>query len=255
MDPSGFSSERPHVRPIMPECAKHPSSCASWSGTVEGYHYSWDLIKDSETTHLGDIYYYTFLSTGPVINWGGASGPSQSGMGGPGEGSRGANDGRDGAREDSEPPEAPQTQPCTGIAGAVQDFTGGDNGQGWGEWWDSTKPNYSDTMGFDVASIGDYGVGLDTPIAMGTAPFVAQTWGGITPGQALSQVVAAARATIKTPGLIGFRTPLQLTATVGASWLWNAAVAKVSYRVGVAAGSGLRAGANQVATYACSKQD
>lgn len=72
------------------------------------------------------------------------------------------------------------------MAEAVQDFTGGDNGLGWGEWLDSAKSSYSDTMDFDVASIGDYGVGLDTPIAMGTAPFVAKTWGGVTPGQALS---------------------------------------------------------------------
>jgi len=179
------------------------------------------------------------------------SGASGSGgeLGGSGSGGRGA-----GAPEGSKE-EEPQSDPCNGLAGAVQEFTGGDNGLGWGEWWDSTASNYSDTIDFNVMSIGDYGVGLDTPIAMGAAPFVAQTWGGVTPGQALSQIVAAARATIQTPGLIGFRTPLQLTATVGASWLWNAAVAKGSYRVGVGAGSGLRAGVNQLVTYACSKQD
>lgn len=108
-------------------------------------------------------------------------------------------------------------------------------------------------MDFDVASIAGHGIGLDTPVSMVSAPFVASTWGGVTPGQALSQAVAASRAAVRIPGQIGIRSPLQLIGTAGASWVWNAIVAKGAYRVGAFAGSMLRAGVNQAATSACTE--
>ncbi|MCW5571685.1 MAG: RHS repeat-associated core domain-containing protein [Steroidobacteraceae bacterium] len=254
IDPSGFNGERKRFK-VKPVNAQSQGESTSPPPLELVYV----LGRREVSSGTRSIY-------GPFINGpGGTSGRGGDGGGGGGGGggwNPGSNQTPDSSTEEEQPleevvveGERPQSQPCTGMAGAVQDFTGGDNGLGWGEWLDSTKSNYSDTMDFDVVSIGDHGVGLDTPIATGTAPFVAKTWGGVTPGQAFSQVVAAARATIKTPGLIGFRTPLQLTATVGASWAWNAVVANVSYRVGVGAGSALRAGVNQLATYACSKQD
>jgi RHS repeat-associated protein len=143
-----------------------------------------------------------------------------------------------------------QKPPCAAWAQAVQDFTGGDTNQ---DWWSDAKSNYNETMNFDVLSVSGHGVGLDTPVSMAAAPYVASTWGGVTPGPAVSQAVAATRAAVRIPGLIGFRTPLQLVGTAGASWLWNALVAKGAYRGGVFAGSMLRAAVNQAATMACTK--
>jgi RHS repeat-associated protein len=141
-------------------------------------------------------------------------------------------------------------KPCGDWVRAVQDFTGGETE---GSLWDDLKSNYGETMNFDIANVAGYGVGLDSPIAMGTAPFVAQTWGGITPGQAVSQAIAASRAAVRVPGLIGIRTPLALFGTAAVSWAWNAVVAMTAYRAGVAVGSAVRAGANHAATLACAK--
>jgi hypothetical protein len=149
----------------------------------------------------------------------------------------------------------PQSEPCTGLAEAVQEFTGGDNGLGRAAWLDSTASNYNQTMDYSFVNTWDHGVGPDTLVAAGSASYVASTWGGVTPGQAVSQIVAAGRAAIRTPGLIGIRTPLSVTATVGVSWAYSAVLANAIYRGGVVTGSALRAAVNQLATHACSIQD
>lgn len=150
-------------------------------------------------------------------------------------------------------------QPCSGIAGAVQDFTGGASNQSFvddvvNNFVDTTDFGVSDVanslgVGFDLPSVLNPGVDSATSLALGG--LVARTYGGVTPFQALGQAWNASRSAIRTPGLIGFRTVPSLIATSGATWAVNAVLIKGVYNSGVLVGSISRTAVNRAATATC----
>lgn len=115
-DPSGFtslSSERPHIRPILPEWAQHPSTRGSWSVAWSGLSVTstnYQLIQDGQTYNLSTV--YTIYQNGSMLmNWTGPGSVGQGGgRGGAGEGGSG---GGNGGADDRESPKAPEAPPQT----------------------------------------------------------------------------------------------------------------------------------------------
>ena len=121
-----------------------------------------------------------------------------------------------------------QNQPCTGITGAIQDFTGGDSNQ---SFVDDVVNNFVDTKETLASSVAE------TALTLGGGGTVAQTWGGVTPLNAVRQAVGALGSEVSIPGLIGFRTVPQLLFTTGVTWATSAFLIKGVYNAGVLAGS------------------
>lgn len=137
-----------------------------------------------------------------------------------------------------------QEQPCTGIAGDILDFTGGDGNQ---SFVDDVVNNFVDTNDSLASTLTKGGLSL---AGGGTA---AAGYYGTTPGRAIGLAWPAYDSTVRIPGLIGSATPLQLVSTAAAAWAINSVLIKGSYDAGVLMGSILRTAANRVAAAACSK--
>lgn len=139
----------------------------------------------------------------------------------------------------------PQKTPCDGVAGAVQDFTGGQSNQ---SFIDDTVNNFVDTKGSGFNTVLEGGASM---FGGGT---VAGAWGGVTPLQAAAAAWATYQSDVSIPGLIGFRTVPQLLFTTGVTWATNALLIKGMYNSGVLVGSVLRTAANRAASAVCSAE-
>ncbi len=153
--------------------------------------------------------------------------------------------------------QATESQACSGVAGAIQDFTGGRSVQSFAndvaDNFMATKYTTINDLGasaLNVANVSPSKV-AETVLTAAGAATTAASWGGITPAQAIGQAWNTYNAAVRVSGLIGIRTPPQLVATAGASWLWNVFLIKGAYNSGVLVGSLLRTGANRLATTAC----
>jgi hypothetical protein len=158
---------------------------------------------------------------------------------------------------------AQRQTPCTGIAGAIQDFTGGPSDQ---SFTDDVVNNFVETSNFGVDNLVDSladtdlanapyvpNPGLGTAVSAVGAGTVTSAWCGVTPIQAVGQAVNAHNSSVRLPGLIGFRTPLQLFGTASVSWLVCTVALKRIYDSGLLVGSTLRTAANRAAAAGCGK--
>ena len=137
-----------------------------------------------------------------------------------------------------------QQQPCTGLAGAIVDLTGGESNQ---SFVDDVVNNFVDTNDSIASTATKTGLSL---VGGGTA---AAAYYGTTPFQAIGLAWSAYNSSVRIPGLIGSATPLQLFSTAAATWAINSVLIKGSYDAGVLAGSILRTGANRLATATCGR--
>jgi hypothetical protein len=135
-------------------------------------------------------------------------------------------------------------QPCSGVAGAIQDFTGGESNQ---SFVDDVANNFVDTNDSLASTLTKAGLSV---AGGGTA---AAGYYGTTPGQAIGLAWSSYNSAVRIPGLIGSATPLQLVSTAAATWAINSVLIKGSYDAGVLAGSVLRTAANRAAAATCSK--
>ena len=173
----------------------------------------------------------------------GSGGASFGGIGGVAGDSTSGTTGQAGAQQQSNP--QPQKPPCDGIAGAVQDFTGGQSNQ---SVVDDVVNNFVDTKGSGFNTVLEGGASM---FGGGT---VAGAWGGVTPLQAAAAAWATYQSDVSIPGLIGFRTVPQLLFTTGVTWATNALLIKGMYNSGVLVGSVLRTAANRAASAVCSAE-
>lgn len=155
-------------------------------------------------------------------------------------------------------PLLPQTTPCTGVGGAIQDFTGGQSNQ---SALDDIVDNYVDTKSFGIDNVVDntFGThiagnvpqianpGVQTAVMLGGgAGVVARTWGGQTLFQATSLAVRGAS--------LGLNVPYAALATTGGVTFALGYLVKGTYSAGILAGSIIRTGANRVASALCTRQ-
>lgn len=139
-----------------------------------------------------------------------------------------------------------KNQPCTGVGGDIQDFTGGESNRSFVE---DVVNNFVDTKNYGIDNFADntFGTdlantpyvpnpGLGTAAGAATGGRVAATWGGVTPVQALGAAWATYRSTVSIPGLIGFRTVPQLLFTTGVTWATSALLIKGAYNAEVLTG-------------------
>jgi hypothetical protein len=101
-----------------------------------------------------------------------------------------------------------QKQPCTGVAGDIVDFTGGDSNQ---SFVDEVVDNFVDTNDSLASTLTKAGLSL------AGGRMAAGGYYGTTPGQAIVQAWSAYNSTISIPGLVGSKTPLQLVSTAAAT--------------------------------------
>ncbi|MFL6605692.1 MAG: hypothetical protein ACJ8R9_30795 [Steroidobacteraceae bacterium] len=135
-------------------------------------------------------------------------------------------------------------EPCSGFAGDILDFTGGDSNQ---SFVDDVVDNFVDTKDSFGNTLFENGASI-----WGGGKFAA-TYYGTTPMRALGLAVAGYRSAVRIPGLLGSATPLQLAGTAAATWAINAVLIKGTYNAGVLIGSVLRTAANRAAAAACSR--
>lgn len=143
------------------------------------------------------------------------------------------------------PAQVPQShtpKPCTGVAGAIQGFTGGASNQ---SFTDDVVNNFVDTKDSGLNTL------LETGWSLAGGSTVAGAWGGVTPLQAAAAAWTTYNSPISIPGLIGFRTVPQLLFTTGVTWATNTLLIKGVYNSGVLAGSILRTGVNRLAWATC----
>ena len=119
-----------------------------------------------------------------------------------------------------------QQQPCTGLAGAIVDLTGGESNQ---SFVDDVVNNFVDTNDSIASTATKTGLSL---VGGGTA---AAAYYGTTPFQAIGLAWSAYNSSVRIPGLIGSATPLQLFSTAAATWAINSVLIKGSYDAGVLA--------------------
>jgi RHS repeat-associated protein len=132
-------------------------------------------------------------------------------------------------------------QPCSGIAGGIQDFTGGASNQ---SFLDDVVNNFVDTKDTLANTVIESGASL---IGGGTA---ANAYGGLTAGALAVQAWKDYQSPFNMTG-IGFRTYSSAFATAGATWAINSVLIKGSYNAGVLAGSVLRTAINRTASATC----
>ena len=132
--------------------------------------------------------------------------------------------------------------PCTGVAGAIQDFTGGQSNQ---SFVDDVVNNFVDTKDSGLNKL------LETGSTMAGGGTVAGAWGGVTPLQAAVAAWKTYNSPVSIPGLIGFRTVPQILFTTGVTWATNTLLIKGVYNSGVLTGSILRTGVNRLASTTC----
>jgi hypothetical protein len=137
-----------------------------------------------------------------------------------------------------------QSQPCTGVAGAIQDFTGGASDQ---SFTDDVVNNFVDTKNSAASSA------LELASSLGGGGTAAAGYYGTTPLKVVGLAIAGYNDAVRIPGLLGSATPLQLFGTAAATWAVNSVLIKGIYNAGVLAGSIARTAANRAATAACSK--
>jgi RHS repeat-associated protein len=201
---------------------------------------------------------------------GGGGGPSTAPI--PGGPLTGGNGGPGATGDDDLPTVTVTGRPqgdCSSIPAAVRDLTGGESGQ---PWYDDVADNFVNTKDLVTEGAKDTALAAVDSVRNWSAPLPGQVvgafatgamaatssaataqWGGVTPVQALRQAAAASRASIRIPGMIGIRTPVQLGATAGVSWLSGAALVNGIWNAGVLAGSLARTGINRAAAWACKK--
>ena len=134
--------------------------------------------------------------------------------------------------------------PCTGFAGNILDFTGGNSNQ---SFVDDVVNNFVDTNDSVASTL------TKTALSLAGGGTAAAGYYGTTPLQAANMAWSAYNSAVRIPGLIGSATPLQLVSTAAATWAINSVLIKGSYDAGVLFGSILRTGANRVAAWSCSK--
>jgi hypothetical protein len=139
---------------------------------------------------------------------------------------------------------AAQQTPCTGLAGGILDFTGGNSNQ---SFVDDVVNNFVDTNDSVASTL------TKTALSLAGGGTAAAGYYGTTPLQAANMAWSAYNSAVRIPGLIGSATPLQLVSTAAATWAINSVLIKGSYDAGVLFGSILRTGANRVAAWSCSK--
>jgi RHS repeat-associated protein len=152
----------------------------------------------------------------------------------------------------------PKTTPCTGVGGAIQDFTGGQSNQ---SALDDIVDNYVETKSFGVDNIVDniFGThiagdvpqianpGVQTAIMLGGGSgVVAQAWGGQTLFQATSLAVRGAS--------LGLNVPYAALAATGGVTFALGYLVKGTYSAGILAGSTIRTGANRLTSALCTRQ-